>query len=323
MQRLKRFLSLMLSLILIVGVSINISETVQAEAEEDTGLVVDKTISLQSDGNYMLELSAYATGEDTTTPGKEAVPLDIVLVLDQSGSMADSMKVSGIEYAAWSGQNYRKAYDDKDNLYILVDGEYYKVTVTRTGKQGNRKYKATYTNASGDEITIGQNQDGDDSIPGSFYTLITSTTRLAALKNAVTTFVTSVENDAATNKVDHRIAMVGFASESGYGNNTEGLSISGTNSGSVGIKYGDLETTNYQNLFQDTTTDAGKTMLTNAINALASEGATRTDLGMDMALEVLQNNTKKSDTKRKQVVIMFTDGTPTTQYIFSETVAYS
>ena len=60
--------------------------------------------------------------------------------------------------------------------------------------------------------------------------------------------------------------------------------VSGSNSGSVGVKYNGTGYTNAtKNAFQDTTTSPGKTMLTKAINALAAEGATRTDLGMDMA----------------------------------------
>lgn len=37
----------------------------------------------------MITLEAYSTGQDTITTTEEAVPLDIVLVLDQSGSMSN------------------------------------------------------------------------------------------------------------------------------------------------------------------------------------------------------------------------------------------
>lgn len=63
-----------------------------AAGEDDGGkMVVDKTATLEDDGTYTIELSAYATGQTTTETIKTGKPLDIVLVLDQSGSMADSI----------------------------------------------------------------------------------------------------------------------------------------------------------------------------------------------------------------------------------------
>lgn len=54
-----------------------------------SGVVTNKTATLTDDGTYTINLEAYATGSTTTvtTPVKSGVPLDIVLVLDQSGSM--------------------------------------------------------------------------------------------------------------------------------------------------------------------------------------------------------------------------------------------
>lgn len=48
---------------------------------------VDKTAELQSDGTYKITLESWAEGSATTTVTKSGTPLDIVLVLDQSGSM--------------------------------------------------------------------------------------------------------------------------------------------------------------------------------------------------------------------------------------------
>lgn len=50
--------------------------------------VLSKYLYLNTDGTYSIRLEAYATGTTTTTIVDKAVPLDIVLVLDQSGSMA-------------------------------------------------------------------------------------------------------------------------------------------------------------------------------------------------------------------------------------------
>ena len=57
----------------------------------ESGMHLSKTARLEDDGTYTINLEAYATGKTTTTITKEAVPLDIVLVLDQSGSMSDDI----------------------------------------------------------------------------------------------------------------------------------------------------------------------------------------------------------------------------------------
>ena len=52
------------------------------------GVVTKKEVQQDSDGNQYLYLESYVTGETTTTTVTESIPVDIILVLDQSGSMA-------------------------------------------------------------------------------------------------------------------------------------------------------------------------------------------------------------------------------------------
>lgn len=217
----------------------------------ESGMHLSKTARLEDDGTYTINLEAYATGKTTTTITEEAVPLDIVLVLDQSGSMSD--------------------------------------------------YMGTIS-------------------------------RVDALKTAVTNFVTVVKEKAEKDKVDHRIAMVGFASDNDHGNNTEILSVPGTNSSvpggntTVGVKY-QQDSASYKDAttkaFQQVSTGEGSKILNSAIDALDANGATRADLGMTMAKDVLNANSSGNDSKRKQLVIMFTDGTPTNESDFSWSVANS
>lgn len=60
------------------------------------GLVMTKTVSQTSESEFLLTLEAYATGE-TRTETKD-IPMDIVLVLDVSGSMDDPINGSGPQY---------------------------------------------------------------------------------------------------------------------------------------------------------------------------------------------------------------------------------
>lgn len=293
----------------------------------ESGMHLSKTARLEDDGTYTINLEAYATGKTTTTITKEAVPLDIVLVLDQSGSMKDNMDSYTYTLENKNGYTYN-SIGIYTRYYLDSDGNYYKV------KRG--KENGYYLYYEKDGIRYYLNDDKvDKNMPtkykypwtpiwnGQLYSRTTNTMeKLSALKDAVSNFVGVVKEKATTDKVNHRIAMVGFASESGYGDNTEILSVDGSNSGSVGVSYNSNEYADAkQNAFQDTSTDAGKTMLNNAINALAAEGATRADLGMKMAKDILDANSFGNDSKRKQLVIMFTDGSPTSSNKFNNDVA--
>ena len=55
-------------------------------------VTVNKWVSTDEDGNYRLNMEAYASNVVTTE--SKTTPLDIVLVLDQSGSMADTLSGS-------------------------------------------------------------------------------------------------------------------------------------------------------------------------------------------------------------------------------------
>jgi len=85
-----RLLSMMLTLVMLVGA---VPVTVSADTETSTGiedgkLYLEKTATLNPDGTYNFELAAFATGQEVTSTVTVEQPLDIVLVIDQSGSMA-------------------------------------------------------------------------------------------------------------------------------------------------------------------------------------------------------------------------------------------
>ena len=56
------------------------------EGDEENGLILSKNAVAKGDGSYTITLDAYVTGNVVTTT--TTIPVDIVLVLDQSGSMA-------------------------------------------------------------------------------------------------------------------------------------------------------------------------------------------------------------------------------------------
>ena len=133
------------------------------------------------------------------------------------------------------------------------------------------------------------------------------TKRIDALKDAVNAFIDKVaeKNTSDGKMVGHRISIVKFAA-------------SKTND--VGDDT-DWRGRNYSQIVKRLTAvdDAGKTALTTAVNALQPAGATRADYGMELAKDELEKNS--TDQSCDKVVVMFTDGTPTSGTLFEESVA--
>ena len=157
-----------------------------------------------------------------------------------------------------------------------------------------------------------------------------NTTRLQALKDAVTTFCNTVRNDAVANSVNHKIAIVGFATgiqSNGRWTwtNTELLSTNPTKEYGNSAGQCQLTQSDYQNALvtaaQNGTTGNLNTRITTAINAIAASGGTCMQYGLEMAYGVLSNRTEINFTMpdgtvkpRGQVVIFFTDGYPGVQF---------
>ena len=93
------------------------AKSTEAPAEAEGKLFLDKTATLTDDGSYTINMEAFATGKTTTQTIEKGVPLDIVLVLDQSGSMKNNSYVEPLKTAV---KNFIKKVED--------DGRTHKVT---------------------------------------------------------------------------------------------------------------------------------------------------------------------------------------------------
>lgn len=315
-MKIKRIFTAVLSFIMVltmlpsmVFAAGNSDTSTDGSTVSENGLTLTKTATLENDGTYTINLEAYATGTTTTVTEKSGTPLDIVLVIDQSGSM----------------------------------------------------YTSNY---------------------------------LQPMKEAVTSFVNSISDNAKEYNVDHRIAIVGYASNEGDGPSNSGI-INGDDDDWVNtglyvngefknyetpegytpiyrdqmdqnetyyirgrwsyeeITYntqyqswgyydwgswesitpktsendrwntqvytysegGSLTASDYQNALVSVNTadEEGNVSVTGsvttAINSLASSGATRTSYGMEMANQVFANNSIEG-TERQRIVVVFTDGKP-------------
>ena len=299
-----------------------------AAGEDDGGkMVVDKTATLEDDGTYTIELSAYATGQTTTEIIKTGKPLDIVLVLDQSGSMADSIK--SYRYTARPTDRY--SYQDcrgNEYYYLDTDGNYYRVQ-----GGGIFGYYYLYYVKNGEQHRLGEGWATVNTTlwSGVLYTRqeISSMSKLDALKAAVTNFVNSVSANAKEFNVDHRIALVGFASNQSDGKSRQGsvsdgssdeywvntgLFVNGQLKNYQTYRYGEwnsLTAQDYRNALVSVNTNGNITQsITTAISRIANSGGTRTSYGLEMAQNVFANNSIAAGSDRQRVVVLFTDGEP-------------
>lgn len=320
-------------------------------------VVTSKTATANADGTYTITLTSYTTG--TVTEQTTTKPTDIVLVLDQSGSMATKdMTVSdytaytnttnsnlyskgsnlwykqgdsyvqatvtrteGYNYTLYNGQTNGTYYDNHNNLYAYVNGQLQRVTVSETWHIGGREY--TYKIAdSGTTIAESKGKSSKPAFSGidggklylrtSYYeyaysytdngvkvSLGTSTgadaqfkdatlyqktdrkiTRLDALKTAATNFVNQIAQKAEAEGVDHRIAVVSYASSAS--NKTNG--------------FVDMRT--------------GGASVTTAIDGLSANGGTLIDEGIETANTIFSANPIEAGKERNRVMIVFTDGAP-------------
>lgn len=315
-----------------------------AAGEDDGGkMVVDKTATLEDDGTYTIELSAYATGQTTTEIIKTGKPLDIVLVLDQSGSMADS--ITSYSYQACTSQGYSYSnYGNREYYYLDEDGNYYRV---RRGSEEHWSWFSRYYTyylyytkngqnyyLSGTGVTTQRPTNVEDSSATIWTGVLyqrssTSTSKLNALKAAVTNFVNSVSANAEEFNVDHQIALVGFASNQSdgksnqgsvsYGSSDEywvntGLFVNGQLKNYKTYQYGgwnSLTAQDYRNALVSVNTNGSITQsITTAISRIADSGGTRTSYGLEMAQNVFANNPIAAGSDRQRVVVLFTDGEP-------------
>lgn len=248
------------------------------------------------DSQFLVALSALSSTSNTVTTSSK--PLDIVLVLDVSGSMGDPLNY-----------DYTPTYDIRENRRTIYyaqtsDGKYVKVDrITRDDK---------FLRWEVNDKSVVPKEDENDTTAGriQFYTRAAAGSKMAALKTAANNFLTETakQNDSISDpNKRHKISVVKFAGEKStdYGNNT----------------YDEERNTyNYSQRLHQLTAYTSQTIspLTNMIDSIKEGGATSADYGMQLAQRELN---MKGRQDAQQVIIFFTDGEPNHYNSFDSDVA--
>lgn len=278
------------------------NNTYTFESVDSTGLN-GKTIE-KGDSDFLVSLSALSSTSNLKSTTTTTTPIDIVLVVDTSGSM-DNGQGDSMGYA------YTEAYPQYNygNYYVQDDGEWRELSYDRD--RGWYYNAGSWRDPDYRSFTPKTSANDDDSSHTQFYSR-ERVNKMEALQSAANTFVDSVAklNDSISDtSKQHRISLVKFASDESdnVGNDTNGNGY------------------NYSQVVSDLTpyTSNNASTLKNIISALQGEGATRADYGLHQAQRVLDGDGSLTGAREgaQKVVIFFTDGNPTSGSSWEGSVA--
>ena len=274
---------------------------ISALATENSGMEFYKTAGDNGNGTYTISMEAWATGKTTTQVKPQ--PLDIALVLDVSGSMADPFTQDSTTYT----KVYAPDLNQNDTYYVVYTDNYwgsYHIEVSWCSTC-NAWTDGCSNWWSGHEpgTSFTPKQNAEDTGGTQFYVKqkTAGQSKLEALKIAVNSFIDGV----AANSPKSNISIVKFAG-------TEANWVGDDTYWASGYSY------NYTQIVKGLTpVETGKDALKSAVSSLLAGGATSADYGMQLARGELASSTSGNP----KVVVMFTDGEPNHDSGFDYSVA--
>lgn len=279
---------------------------IRAERKALKGAYLVKSATKNNDDTYKIQLESWVTGKVEQTTG--SAPLDIVLVLDQSGSMAENGKLSSLKTAVSdfvAAINEDAVAHDVEHRIAIVgfasnrteggsnyeSGAWYNTGIFVNGTLKNYEtYEGDWTNVY---LT-------SDSKPDDDY-------EYSATLRATLYFRTKIEYDAEEQEWGYRSGprwdrkwnKVTPKTDANDDNSDHIQVQRRAKEGYIGLKAAD---------YQAALVNSGRPDITTAIKNLSASGATRASYGMEMANKVFENNALRDGSSR--VVVFFTDGEP-------------
>lgn len=346
-----RILSLLLSCCLLFGLVPGTAAMADSEGTDEGELVLDKWVEKAEDG-FKLVLESYATGSNGTVT-KEPVPLDIVLVLDESGSMGDvlipgcdnkngtDVEVTPSGHLAenaqldnfltmntvlFVGHKVLRNDVDIDKTYTVVypaDGTTRKITYCSTcdawysnTNHADHKNIAKWIPFDNENENPTEKHTTDDwTCTVQFYEECGQTGR-DVLQTALTNFLCTLygaSNPSTGEKVSNRVAIAGYGMGASYINSDGKRS---TVYADPGDTLGGNPVSDADTLAENAwcnVTELEEISIKTWVNGVRAEGSTPTHLGIEAA-ELAFENAPDDGIQREKVMILFTDGAPGANY---------
>ena len=321
-MKMRRLISAVLAVVMLLSVMpVFAAKVSAAEGEAPGGLFLDKTATLTNDGTYTIDLEAYATGTPVVSTVKEGIPLDIVLVVDHSGSMQTQNYLGSLKTAV---ANFVKSVADNGEAFNVN----HRIAITTFANKGNGTQSGTQEDS--DFSYVGKKDpnwgntglfknDGTFENYGSpIYTKVTSRDAIStsAGNGKASKYYVEIETEDGNGEwVQIQYSSnrwYYFSDGSDYGteigsttslwNNYEVYEYTGSNL--------NLDNEDYTNAWMNVNDGTGvNPIITNAINSFAANGPTYPAAAMEMAMKALEN-LPMSGEERNKLVVVFTDGQP-------------
>ena len=327
-MKMKKILAAVLSLLMLLALFPTVALAEGESSGNAEGIVVSKTAVLEDDGTYTINLQAYATGTTTTVTQESIAPLDIVLVLDQSGSMAyndggASTNTASDRRIYKLQASLRTFVNNILNNSIANDNVDHKVAIAGYASSKNMGQSTDITG-------IGYNGSGR-------YWVNTGLYINGAFKNYETVETVNTYSPVYSNSINSwgtyyvlvdgsyvQVKRTGSYYDRYWAYDYNGQTIrvepmtseTDTNSDHVQFySYGSstvatpLSSTDYQNSLASVNVGGVvNSTISGSIDLLKASGGTCTEYGMLMAQNVFANNPIEEGSDRQRVVILFTDG---------------
>lgn len=179
------------------GVASDAEPSVSVESSGDNGVKLKKTVTKQGDDTYKVTLEQYVTG--TVTQGT-VTPIDVVLVLDVSGSMSDDF-YSTKYIPTYDTSNHNKYY------YVIKNNRYIEVSWCKRCSAFTDGCYDFFGDHRGEKFIPKTSENDNTANSVQFYVAEITRTKMDALKLAVNKFIKTI---ADKNK-DSRISIVTFS----------------------------------------------------------------------------------------------------------------
>ncbi len=276
--------------------------TLAVSAETDSVKFTKELLPATSNQPARIKLEAFVEGTVSTSSGGK--PTDIIMILDQSGSMDDSITVS-------DGQSSSKLAVMKNAVQTFAE------EVADLNTAGDNRYRIAIAGfASADSnteiLTVGKSKAQIENNPEYSYVEVSAN----SLDESENYYIASGSGYTEIYYYDG-IFINGWYYGEWYERTEVNVSNTTVYSRTV-VGYPD-----YRDAFINCTQSAvgSNGAITNAVNNLDGNGATRADLGFEMAERIIEEQPDGTYEDRALIIVFITDGVPTTSSEFNATVA--